>query len=243
MIKFLYSEMENYQTETNQKDNSKKNVTFSESINKFNLGQTNKEIKPKSKFNNSNNKDESNDIIMNNEAFIRRHSICLEELGNTKKRMARRYSMRGKAGKEASSFKRKSYFVNEIILGDNNEKIITNDPKKLFKPKDSGKGKKKKKVNLIEELLKFDREQQMKMEEYIHKRRKQKNDLIFKRTKLFKLIKPNNEDDEIYEFMNKRKNNNIKNKVNEKDKANDSPEAKNENNINNNCNGDNDYQC
>ena len=235
--------MENDKTGTSQKNSSKKNVTFCESIDVVKLNSS-KEIKQISNINKSNNKEEEADnIIMNNQAFIRRHSVCLEELGNTKKRMAKRYSLRCKSLKEVSPLKRKSDLgvIKEIVLGDGNEKVFTKNPKILYGYKDDGEeGKKKIKINIIEELRKFDREQQMKMEKFIDKRNKQKNDLIFKSSKIFKLIKPkNDENDEIKGFMDERKNDD-KNQDNEKDSDNDSSEGKNDKNIdnkNNNKNG------
>ena len=235
--------MENDKTGTSQKNSSKKNVTFCESIDVVKLNSS-KEIKQISNINKSNNKEEEADnIIMNNQAFIRRHSVCLEELGNTKKRMAKRYSLRCKSLKEVSPLKRKSDLgvIKEIVLGDGNEKVFTKNPKILYGYKDDGEeGKKKIKINIIEELRKFDREQQMKMEKFIDKRNKQKNDLIFKSSKIFKLIKPkNDENDEIKGFMDERKNDD-KNQDNEKDSVNDSSEVKNDKNIdnkNNNKNG------
>ncbi len=235
--------MENDKTGTSQKNSSKKNVTFCESIDVVKLNSS-KEIKQISNNNKSNNKEEESDnIIMNNQAFIRRHSVCLEELGNTKKRMAKRYSLRCKSLKEVSPLKRKSDLgvIKEIVLGDGNEKVFTKNPKILYGYKDDGEeGKKKIKINIIEELRKFDREQQMKMEKFIDKRNKQKNDLIFKSSKIFKLIKPkNDENDEIKGFMDERKNDD-KNQDNEKDSVNDSSEGKNDKNIdnkNNNKNG------
>ena len=228
--------MENDKTGKSQKNSSKKNVTFSSSINLVKLNISSKEINEKSDNNKPNNKDEADNIIKNNQAFIRRHSVCLEELGNTKKRMAKRYSLRYKSLKEVSPLKRKTDLgvIKEITLGDGNEKVMTKNPKILFGYKGDGEeGKKKIKINIIEELRKFDREQQMKMEKFIDKRNKQKNELIFKSPKIFKLIKPNkDENDEIKKFMEERKNDD-KNQDNEKDSVTDSSEVKSDKNIDN----------
>ena len=124
--------MENDRTEANQKNKSKKNVTFSES-------------NPKSNINSSNNKDDINNISTNNESFIKRYSVCLEEFDNTKKKIAGRYSLRCKSAKDVSPLKRKSALgvIKEIIIGDNNEKVITNVPKESFRDGKMEKRKKK----------------------------------------------------------------------------------------------------
>ena len=80
----------------------------------------------------------------------------------------------------------------------------------------------------------------MKMEEFIDKKRKQQNDLIFKSSKFFKFIKANNdEDDEINGFLDKY---DIKNQVNEKDSIIDSQEVENDNNVDNNNKHSNDKE-
>ena len=58
----------------------------------------------------------------------------------------------------------------DIIIGDQDEKIITFNRRKEFQPKEEKKqNKKKKKINIIEEAKKFDNIQQKKMEKYIFK--------------------------------------------------------------------------
>ena len=224
--------MKKDQVETGQKENSKKNVTFSSSIDIVQINPLTKEFI-------SNNKNDPNNFHNNNEAFIRRYSVSLEQISNVKKRMARRYSLRGKGGKEVSSPKKKNLgVIKEIILGDNNEGIITNKNKSLFGLKGDEDGKKKKKINFIQELRRFDREQQMKVEEYIDKKRRQQNELMFKSSKLFKLIKPKEKEDDIINgFMSTKKIKDKKNKTIAKEKEDPS---QNERSFNSDENDDDD---
>ena len=63
--------------------------------------------------------------------------------------------------------KKKLGTIKEIVLDDQNENMVDNNPKNRFKVKEGKKGKeeKKKKLNIIEELRNFDRKQQISMEE------------------------------------------------------------------------------
>ena len=148
--------------------------------------------------------------------------------------------------------------IKEIVIGDNVERAISNNPKKRFRfvDEDNEKDKKykKKKINIIEELRKFDREQQLKMEKYIDKVRKKQIELMHKSSKLYKIINNENDDDNINNNNtnnnNNKENNGIINQEIEENKNENPPNEKdfdtpkfntveNNNNNNNNNNKEN----
>ena len=93
--------------------------------------------------------------------------------------------------------------IKEIVISDKNESTITNNPKHRFKcleKQDEEKNNTKKKINVIEELRKFDREQQIKFEDYIDKKRYQQNEFFFKNSKIYKILNNENKD-EIEDFL------------------------------------------
>ena len=85
--------------------------------------------------------------------------------------------------------------------------------KKKISSKD-GEEKPKKKINIIEELRDFDRKQQIQMEKYIEKKRKKQNELMYKNSKLYKIIKEDSNKD-INKVDNKNKENSNTGVINE----------------------------
>ena len=68
--------------------------------------------------------------------------------------------------KEEKDDAKKLSTIKEIVIDDQNEKAVSNNPKKRFalnEEKKSGKNKDNKKIDLIEELRNFDRKMQMNM--------------------------------------------------------------------------------
>ena len=134
---------------------------------------------------------------------------------NFLKRRSMRMSL-GNIHKENFPFKKSNQgqleTINEIVMGDNIEEIITNNPKHKFKFKSENEENPKKKINIINELRDFDRKQQIKMEQYIDKKRKKQIELMYKNYKFSKIV---NEDNNKEDNENNSINNGVINKENE----------------------------
>ena len=170
-------------------------LSFSESINNLQLKLFSKEINPSPVKNNTKqnilnmNKETKNNNSYNNGLY----QAIPEENDALLKRISRHNSLKQKKKKslaETILLKRKNKgeldTIKEIVIEDQNEKTITNNPKKRFTYKDDNEEeKRKKKINIIEELRKFDREQQIKMEEYIDNKRKKQNELMNKNFNIY----------------------------------------------------------
>ena len=84
--------------------------------------------------------------------------------------------------KEEKDDKKKLSTIKEIVIDDQNEKAVSNNPKKRFmlnEEKKFKKNKDNKKINLIEELRNFDRKMQMNMENYINKIKQKKFEILY----------------------------------------------------------------
>ena len=161
-----------------------------------------------SNFNGANKNEEKNNNNNNlyksysNKNFL--HQKNSDENDKVMKKLSKRHSMRISQHtnfEEKFLSRRKSQNdlapIKEIVISDKHEGTITNNPKKRFKfsdKEDEGKNNKKKKINVIDELRKFDREQQMKLEDYIDKKRYQQMEFLYKNSKIYKII--NNENKE-----------------------------------------------
>lgn len=146
----------------------------------------------------------------------RRASKNIEENNKRTKYMSKRHSMQVNLGKNfAERFSIKRNFksdldpINEIIIGEKNEQIINPFKLRLEKLKEQ---KKNPKINIIEELRRFDREQQYKMEKYIDKKQKRYFDLMNKKMKIYHPIGNDNKSDEKKKSKNKNKKRNFKNR-------------------------------
>ena len=207
-----------------QKENPKKDskVAFSNSVDIVQYNQFSKEIEPEPLNNN---------YSYNNNPLNLKYSGNLDnkESDRRAKRLSKRSSMKHKMGKNLAEFKRKNDLstIKEIVIGDNNERIISNNPKKRFAFKgDEEEGKKKKKINIIEELIKFDREQQIKMEEYLEKKRRQQIEYLFKSSKLYKII--NSEDSKDDKSKGNKSKENEDSEESQEDDQSDKDEKSNE---------------
>ena len=72
--------------------------------------------------------------------------------------------------------------IKEIVIDDQNEKVVSNNPNKRFmikEEKKTGKNFENKKLNIIEELRNFDRKMQMNMENYINKIKQKKFQILY----------------------------------------------------------------
>ena len=186
-------------------------VSFAESVNNLQLKLFSKDINPQPKtstkslppphedkipkYNGFNNEEHKEKIFKSQS----NKNIYKENLDKNEKRYEKRRSMRLKPEKLSNkNIRGELSTIKEIIIADNNEHVMSNNPKKRFKFKDEideGGTKKKIKINIIEELRKFDREQQIKMEEYIDKKRKKQIELSFKNNIIYKI--KNNENENI----------------------------------------------
>ena len=74
--------------------------------------------------------------------------------------------------------------IKEIVIDDQNENMVSNNPKKRFMVKENKKVKKekKKKINFIEELRDFDRKQQINFENYINTMKQKKFENSYNKT-------------------------------------------------------------
>ena len=186
-------------------------VSFAESVNNLQLKLFSKDINPQPKtstkslppphedkipkYNGFNNEEHKEKIFKSQS----NKNLYRENLDKNEKRYEKRRSMRLKPEKLSNkNIRGELSTIKEIIIADNNEHVMSNNPKKRFKFKDEideGGTKKKIKINIIEELRKFDREQQIKMEEYIDKKRKKQIELSFKNNIIYKI--KNNENENI----------------------------------------------
>ena len=186
-------------------------VSFAESVNNLQLKLFSKDINPQPKTSTKSLPPPQEDQIqkyngLNNEEHKEKifksqsnKNLYRENLDKNEKRYEKRRSMRLKPEKLSNkNIRGELSTIKEIIIADNNEHVMSNNPKKRFKFKDEideGGTKKKIKINIIEELRKFDREQQIKMEEYIDKKRKKQIELSFKNNIIYKI--KNNENENI----------------------------------------------
>ena len=102
--------------------------------------------------------------------------------------------------------------IKEIVIDDQNEKVVSNNPKKRFmikEEKNLGKNNENKKINLIEELRNFDRKMQMNMENYINKIKQKKFKILYNKN-----LKNNYEKLNFDFSLNPRDNININNGIN-----------------------------
>jgi len=182
---------------------SKKNpkISFKDALNILQLKLLTKEINQNSNtanFNaNSSNHSKNynsqylhtsvNSIYPNNKYSTKQNLINIEEINNNENLSSRRHSARMNMGKNYSdNFSIKKKFqggldiINEIVLTEQKEKDKKNLRKYQLK-----NGRNKNKNNLLDELEKFDREQQLKMDKYLDEKRRNKIDLMFNKNKIF----------------------------------------------------------
>ena len=143
------------------------------------------------------NSDEDDKVM---KKFWKRHSMRMSHHKN----FDERFLSRKKSQNDLATIK-------EIVISDKNESTITNNPKKRFKfeEKVDDEKNKKKKINVIEELRKFDREQQMKLEDYIDKKRYQQIEFLFKGSKIYKILNSENKEEIDKDFILNYNNYNI----------------------------------
>ena len=112
--------------------------------------------------------------------------------------------------------KKKLGTIKEIVLDDQNENMVDNNPKNRFKVKEGKKNKeeKKKKLNIIEELRKFDRKQQISMEEYINNKKQKKFEYAYRRSLKNNYKKLNSFNNDINNGLLSQENNNEENEYN-----------------------------
>ena len=234
-------------------------VSFAESVNNLQLKLFSKDISPQRKASTKSLPPPHEDQIpkyngLNNEELKEKgikfksqsnKNLYRENFDKNEKRYEKRRSMRLKSEKFSNKkIRGELSTIKEIIIADNNEHVVSNNPKKRFKLKDEvEKGGTKKKINIIEELRKFDREQQIKMEEYIDKKRKKQIELSFKNSDIYKIKNNENENENINDYNknenindnnNKIKINGITNNENKADKKRKEDNNNNKNNNNNN---------
>ena len=183
---------------------SKKNPKFSfkDAIKSLQMKLLSKEINQKPKtanFNpnsNSHSKNYStffntsgNDISSKNKLSPKQNSMNLEERNNNENLSFRRLSVRMNMGKNYSDnfpmkkkFQERIYTINETALSERKGKDSRHLRK--YQLKNRGNKNKKIKINLIDELEKFDREQQLKMEQYLDEKRRNQIDLMLKKNKI-----------------------------------------------------------
>ena len=121
--------------------------------------------------------------------------------------------------KEEVEDKEKLIPIKEIVIDDQNEKVVSNNPKKLFMVKEEnnfGKNNDNKKTNLIEELRNFDRKMQMNMENYINKIKQKKFQISYNKN-LKNNYEKLNFDFSLEQTDNININNGINNTSSEKD--------------------------
>ena len=183
---------------------SKKNPKFSfkDAIKSLQMKLLSKEINQKPKtanFNpnsNTHSKNYStffnisgNDISSKNKLSPKQNSMNLEERNNKENLSFRRLSVRMNMGKNYSDnfpmkkkFQERIYTINETALSERKGKDSRHLRK--YQLKKGGNKNKKIKINLIDELEKFDREQQLKMEQYLDEKRRNQIDLMIKKNKI-----------------------------------------------------------
>ena len=183
---------------------SKKNPKFSfkDAIKSLQMKLLSKEINQKPKtanFNpnsNTHSKNYStffntsgNDISSKNKLSPKQNSMNLEERNNKENLSFRRLSVRMNMGKNYSDnfpmkkkFQERIYTINETAFSERKGKDSRHLRK--YQLKNRGNKNKKIKINLIDELEKFDREQQLKMEQYLDEKRRNQIDLMLKKNKI-----------------------------------------------------------
>jgi len=134
----------------------------------------------------------------NNVFVSRRHSVQV----NLGRKFAEQFSLKNKS---KSGLAR----IDEIVIGQKNEQILNPFKIQLQKEEEQIMNPK---INIIEELKRFDREQQYKMEKYIDKKQKRYFDLMNKKIKIYH---PVGKDDKHDEKKNSKKNKNNKYKKEE----------------------------
>ena len=183
---------------------------------------------PSSNFRRFNIQEENkNNSFKNNN---NRNKLNSEVKGKNKKNAGKRYSMRvthNKYYEENFGFNKNKgelAAIKEIIIPDSNENIVTNNPKKRFQINKNDEEKKNKKVNLIDELRKFDRDEQTKMEIYLENKRKKENELMYKKSNLYKKTNKRKTDGSITE---ENRNNNFKNENESKENDDENSQSSN----------------
>ena len=185
---------------------SKKNpkITFKDALNSLQLRLLTKEINQKPKTSNfspnsnSHSKKYNSQYLhtsgscfsSNNEFSTKQNPMILEEIKNNESLSSRRCSARMNMGKSYSgNFSMKKKFqeglnsINQIALTE--QKGKNSRYLRKYQLKNGGNKNKKIKINLIDELEKFDREQQLKMENYLDEKRRNQIDLFVKKNKIF----------------------------------------------------------
>lgn len=185
---------------------SKKNpkITFKDALNSLQLRLLTKEINQKPKTSNfspnsnSHSKKYNSQYLhtsgscfsSNNKFSTKQNPMILEEIKNNESLSSRRCSARMNMGKSYSgNFSMKKKFqeglnsINQIALTE--QKGKNSRYLRKYQLKNGGNKNKKIKINLIDELEKFDREQQLKMENYLDEKRRNQIDLFVKKNKIF----------------------------------------------------------
>jgi len=179
------------------------NISFKDALNSLQLRLLTKEINQKSKtanfspnsnihskkYNSQYLHTSGSGISSNNKFSTKQNPMNLEEIKNNESLSSRRSSVRMNMGKSYSgNFPMKKKFqeglnsINEIALTEpkgKNSRYL-----RKYQLKNGGNKNKKIKINLIDELEKFDREQQLKMEKYLDEKRRNQIDLIVKKNKI-----------------------------------------------------------
>ena len=211
---------------------SKKNpkISFKEALKSLQMKLLTKEINQKPKTANLNPKSNTHsnnynsiyfhtswsDISPKNKLSTKQNPMNLEENNNKGNLSSRRLSARMNMGKNYSDnfpMEKKlqgelTHTINEIALTDPNGKH--NKYLRKYQLKNRRNKNKKIKINLIDELEKFDREQQLKMEKYLDEKRRNQIDLMFKKNK----ISNSNDISEHKKIQNGKKENNTGNEIN-----------------------------
>ena len=184
---------------------SKKNpkISFKDAIKSLQMKLLTKEINQKPKTANLNPKYNIN-------------PMNLEENNNKENLSSRSLSARMNMGKNYSDsfpIEKKlqgelAHTINEIALTEPNGK--RNKYLRKYQLKNRGNKNKKIKINLIDELEKFDIEQQLKMEKYLDEKRRNQIDLILKKNK----ISNSSDIGQHKNLPNRKKENNSGNEIN-----------------------------
>lgn len=173
----------------------KEKVKFSESVKNLQLKLLNEEmhphtIKSNKKINelNSNDKkdnDDNNNLLNQKKDEIKKEN---ERKEKREKRVLRHYSMKIKM--ENNLAERYCFKRNDLEHLDPIKEIVIGSKKNNTDKKNK---EKKKKINIIEELRKFDLKEQTKMEDYLKKKIKKQNAYNYKNNKMYKIISNENE--------------------------------------------------
>ena len=161
------------------------------------------------------NSEEGNRINANNKNSLFKNSTDVEENIKKSKYEPRRNSARQDLGKDyRQNFSVKRHMkgdlepIQEIIIEPQNEGMIDYNYINSFFENEE----KKKKINLIEELQRFDREQQIKMEKYIDTKRKRQIDLIYRNLRIYNPLNDENKNNSKENINNNKKITNINNR-------------------------------